>query len=103
MIDRLDIIDKLHDVQDPELDMNIVDLGLVYNITLSGESVKVQISLTYPGCPLGPTIIGDIQKKLTEVPGMKEVEVEIVWQPPWQKEMIQPDILEELKFLGRVR
>lgn len=102
MTDRLDIIDKLHDVMDPELDINIVDLGLIYGVAYVGNRVTIQISLTYPGCPLGPQIIADIEKKLEEA-GMKNVDVQIVWQPPWQKEMIQPDILEELQFLGRVR
>lgn len=103
MIERADIVEKLQDVQDPEIDMNIVDLGLVYGITPSGDRVTVKISLTYPGCPLGPTITSDIKKKLSEIPGIGNVEVEIVWDPPWKTEMIEPDVLEELRFLGRIR
>lgn len=102
MIDRLDIIDALHNVLDPELNMNIVDLGLVYNITLLPQRVTVQISLTYPGCPLGPQIIADIEKKMEEA-GIKNVDVQIVWEPAWQTGMIQPDVLDELRFAGRIR
>lgn len=103
-MDCLDIIEKLHEVNDPEIGMNIVDLGLIYNVLLDKENnVTVQLSLTYPGCPLGPTIEEDIRKKLTEIEGLGSVNVEIIWQPPWTQEMIQPDVLEELRFLGRIR
>ncbi len=103
-MDRLDIIEKLHEVNDPEIGMNIVDLGLIYNVLLAeNNDVTVQLSLTYPGCPLGPTIEEDIRKKLSEIEGLGSVNVEIIWQPPWTQDMIEPDVLEELRFLGRIR
>lgn len=104
MIDRLDIIEKLHEVNDPEIGMSIVDLGLIYNVLLDGNNhVTVQLSLTYPGCPLGPTIEEDIRKKLSEIENIGSIKIEIVWQPPWTQEMIEPDVLEELRFMGRIR
>lgn len=104
MVERLDIIEKLHNVNDPEIGMNIVDLGLIYNVLLDGNNnVTVQLSLTYPGCPLGPTIEEDIRNKLSEIEGMGSIKIEIIWQPPWTQDMIEPDVLEELRFMGRIR
>lgn len=103
MIDQKAIVEALAQVDDPELGMNIVDLGLVYNISVSKGNVLVEISLTYPGCPLGPDIMKDIQEKVGTMPDVKKVETNIVWIPSWQQAMIHPDTIEELKFLGRMR
>lgn len=102
-LSRIDVIEKIHQVEDPELGMSIVDLGLVYHVRHAGNRVEVDLTLTYPGCPLGPTIIGDIKKQLIGWHGVEDVQVNIVWEPPWQQEMMQPDVLEELRFLGRIR
>ncbi len=104
MIERIDIIEKLHEVNDPEIGMNIVDLGLIYNVLLQqNNDVTVQLSLTYPGCPLGPTIEEDIRGKLSEIKKIGSIKIEIVWQPPWTQDMIEPEVLEELRFMGRIR
>ncbi len=103
MISRPDIVEKLTEVLDPELGINIVDLGLVYDIVVTQDTVRILLSLTYPGCPLGPTIIDDIKKRLQSIEGAQKVEVDIVWEPAWQQTMMQPDTLEEMQFLGKVR
>lgn len=103
MIDRFEIGEKLKEVDDPELGMNIVDLGLIYNITPLPESVVIQHTLTYPGCPLAPVIEGEIKKTLEGWEGIKRVETEIVWEPAWSTDMMHPEVLEELRFMGRIR
>ena len=74
---------KLAEVKDPEIDMSIVELGLVYDITIDEGTVLVTMTLTSPGCPLGPVIRGEAYAKLRELPGVKDVDVQIVWNPPW--------------------
>lgn len=101
-MNRLAIAAALKKVNDPELGMNIVDLGLVYGIALDDGIARVTLSLTYPGCPLGPVIIGNIEAEVGKVSGVTKVETEIIWDPAWQKTMIAADALEELKFFGRV-
>jgi len=75
--------EALKGVIDPELNMNIVDLGLIYDVQIQGEAVKVIYSLTSPGCPLGPVIKGQIHSVLGRVPWIKEIQPELVWSPPW--------------------
>ncbi len=74
---------KLAEVQDPEINMSIVELGLVYDITLDDGVATVTMTLTSPGCPLGPIIRGEVYAKLKEFPAVKDVDVNIVWNPPW--------------------
>ena len=82
----------LKKVFDPEIPVNIVDLGLVYSLEIIEEdeshSVEMQMTLTAPGCGMGPAIAEDAQNHLETVPGVKEAKVSIVWDPPWDQEMI---------------
>lgn len=84
--------DRLKTVYDPEIPVNIVDLGLVYEMKASdiegGKRVDVKMTLTAPGCGMGPTIQADAKSKILTVPGVKEAEVEMVWDPPWNQNMI---------------
>ncbi|MSU42200.1 MAG: DUF59 domain-containing protein [Pedosphaera sp.] len=78
---------------DPEIPVNILDLGLVYDTALApvdggGWSVSVKMTLTAPGCGMGPTIAGDAQQKLLQLSGVEEATVEVVWDPPWHQSMI---------------
>jgi metal-sulfur cluster biosynthetic enzyme len=88
----------LRQVRDPELNLNIIDIGLVYGVTVaeSGD-VKVTMTLTSPGCPAGPEIVGDVKRTVEELEGVGEVEVEIVWEPYWTPERMDPRIR---AFLG---
>ena len=88
----------LRAVKDPELNLNIVDLGLVYEIKVSEEgAVHVYMTLTSPGCPAGPEIVGDVDRTIKDLEGVTAVEVEIVWEPYWTPERIDPRIR---AFLG---
>ena len=73
----------LKGVIDPELNMNVVDLGLIYGVEVQERSVKVTYTLTSPGCPLGPVIHGQIQSALSHLPWVKEVHAQLSWTPPW--------------------
>ena len=88
--------DTLKTCFDPEIPVNIVDLGLVYDMQLkklpNGNSrVDVKMTLTAPGCGMGPSIAGDAQQKLLMHDAIEEATVEIVWDPPWHQSMITPD------------
>ncbi|MDB6066547.1 MAG: hypothetical protein JWR26_2755 [Pedosphaera sp.] len=92
-VDEKLVWDTLKSCFDPEIPVNIVDLGLVYDMHIepmpSGNSlVSVKMTLTAPGCGMGATIAGDAQQKLLYLPGVEEAVVEIVWDPPWHQSMI---------------
>ncbi|MBA4542245.1 MULTISPECIES: metal-sulfur cluster assembly factor [Thermoactinomyces] len=80
------IMEKLEEVNDPELNIDIVNLGLVYNVEIDDEgNVKITMTLTAIGCPLAGTINEQVTEAVKQVDGVKEVEVDIVWNPPWDK------------------
>jgi metal-sulfur cluster biosynthetic enzyme len=88
----------LRQVRDPELNLNIIDIGLVYGVTIADDgNVKVTMTLTSPGCPAGPEIVGDVKRTVEELEGVGAVEVEIVWEPYWTPERMDPRIR---AFLG---
>ena len=92
-VDEKLIWDTLRTCFDPEIPVNIVDLGLVYDMRLTpkpsgGSTVDVKMTLTAPGCGMGPAIAGDAQVKLLNLPGVDDAHVEIVWDPPWHHSMI---------------
>ena len=79
-----ELMDVLKSVYDPELQLDIVELGLVYGVEVDpAGSVKVRMTLTSPGCPYGPELLGDVRATLMLVQGVKRVEVDLVWDPPW--------------------
>ncbi len=80
--------DALRSVNDPELGIDIVRLGLVYGITITGGDVRVRATLTTPGCPLAPYIVSDIERTVKRIPGVKSVSVDIVFDPPWTPSMM---------------
>jgi len=89
------IWDVLRTCYDPEIPVNIVDLGLVYDMQFKklpsgNHSVEVKMTLTAPGCGMGPSIAGDAQQKLLCLDSVEDAKVEIVWDPPWHQSMITP-------------
>ena len=88
---RDDVVEALRQVEDPELGMDIVELGLLYDAEVEGSSVKVTYSLTSMGCPVGPMIQEDIERVVRELPGVGEVEAELTWDPPWSPERMSED------------
>ena len=88
----------LRRLKDPELNLNIVDLGLVYGIAVEGTTVRVDMSLTSPGCPSGPEIMGDAEKQLRTMPGVTDVVINLVWSPYWTPERIEPRVRAYMGF-----
>ncbi len=88
----------LRRVKDPELNLNIVDLGLIYDIQVEGPVVNIDMSLTSPGCPSGPEIMGEAEKQLRTVPGVEDVKMNLVWTPPWTPDRIEPRVRTYLGF-----
>ena len=82
----------LRKVKDPDLNLNIVDLGLVYDVRVEGSDVTVDMSLTSPGCPSGPEIMGDAERVLKALPGVGTVTVNLVWSPFWTPDRIEPRV-----------
>ena len=88
----------LRQVKDPELNLNIMDIGLVYDVAVSDVGdVHVQMTLTSPGCPAGAEIIGDVKNVVSDLEGVKSVDVELVWEPYWTPERMDPRVR---AFLG---
>ena len=86
-----EVVEALRTVEDPELGMDIVELGLLYDVEVEGPKVKVSYSLTSMGCPAGPMIEEDIQSVASGVEGVQEVETDLVWDPPWTPERMSDD------------
>lgn len=82
----------LRQVKDPELDLNIIDLGLVYDVEVEDGDVRIEMTLTSPGCPAGPMITNDAHKAVRALDGVKDVNIEIVWEPYWTPERIDPKV-----------
>ena len=93
------VLDALNQVEDPELMMGIVDIGLVYEVEIDeAKNVHATYSLTSMGCPAGPHIASEIDRAISEVPGVNEVEAELVWSPPWTPERMSEDAKFALGF-----
>jgi len=91
MVAYEDVVNALHGVEDPELGMDIVELGLFYDAEIDGEKVKVIHSLTSMGCPAGPMIQEGIADAVRSVEGVGEVEVELTFDPPWTPDRMSED------------
>ena len=91
MVDREEIVNALHTVEDPELGMDIVELGLLYDAEVQGPRVKVLYSLTSMGCPAGPLIQQNIEEVVRALPEVEEVETELTWDPPWTPDKMSDD------------
>jgi metal-sulfur cluster biosynthetic enzyme len=90
--------DALRKVKDPEAGINIVDLGLIYDVAIEQGKVDVKMTLTSPGCPAGPQIMGDTDEAVRALDGVKDVRVELVWEPYWTPERINPKVRAYLGF-----
>ena len=87
-LDKDDVIEALRDVYDPEIPVNIVDLGLVYNVDINDTNIDVRMTLTFAGCGMGPYIAQQAEWRLAEIEGGDDINVELVFEPPWTPDMI---------------
>ena len=88
----------LRRVKDPDLQLNIIDLGLVYAIAVDGTTVKVDMTLTSPACPSGPELMTNAESEVKSLPGVEKVEVNLVWMPFWTPEKMEPRVRAYLGF-----
>ncbi len=101
MITKEAIETQLKTVIDPELNINIVDLGLIYDISIKQESgeVEVTMTLTTPGCPLSMVFEEWIPEAVKKAEGVKNVRINLVWEPPWDPDKISDDVKEEMGLI----
>jgi len=100
MVLEQQIVDALRNVYDPEIPINIYDLGLIYSIKISdSRSVDIEMTLTTPGCPVAQTFPGTVECAVKCVDGVEDVHVELVWDPPWTKDRMSEDALLSLGLL----
>lgn len=92
------IYEVLRRCNDPEIPVNIVDLGLIYQIKIKGDWVGITMTLTTPGCGMGGYIANDVKEKLLSIPGVHEAEVKIIWEPQWNKSMMTEEARKRLGF-----
>lgn len=97
---KAEIIEVLRTVEDPEIPVNIYDLGLVYDITIKDENVVfVIMTLTAPACPVAGQIVMDVQQKISEIESVSDVHVDLTFEPPWTMDMMSEEAKLELDFL----
>jgi len=91
-----EIVKALKECYDPEIPVNVWDLGLIYDISVDGDKVHVKMTLTAPGCPMHTFISQDVRQKLQSISGVKEATVEVVWDPPWSPDKMSPQAKTQL-------
>ena len=91
MPSKEEVVEALRQVEDPELGMDIVELGLFYDAEVEGSNVKVQYTLTSMGCPAGAMIQEDIERVVKEIPGVEAVESDLTFDPPWTPDRMSDD------------
>tara|TARA_B100001057_G_scaffold10801_1_gene10275 strand:+ start:387 stop:683 length:297 start_codon:yes stop_codon:yes gene_type:complete len=82
------IIEKIKKIYDPEIPVNIYELGLIYDIEVNKKKVKIKMTLTTPNCPVAESLPKDVKDSAMQVEGIEEVDLELVWDPPWTKDMM---------------
>ena len=94
------IVDMLRTVYDPEIPVNVYELGLIYNVDIDDEkNVRIDMTLTAPGCPMADYILEDVRRKVELVEGINNVEINLVFDPVWDKDMMSEEAKLELGFL----
>jgi metal-sulfur cluster biosynthetic enzyme len=89
-----------NEVFDPELGLNIVDLGLIYDVTVANNTADITFTLTSPGCPVGPEIMTNMRRAVSQFDDIEEVELHMVFSPPWSPAMMSEEAKDELGYFG---
>lgn len=95
-ITREDVLDTLKNVYDPEIPVNVVDLGLIYEVEVKEGNVYVQMTLTFPGCGMGPYIAQQAEWAIQDLDGVEDVQIELVFDPPWSPDLISEEAKAQL-------
>ncbi len=98
-VSKEQVFSELRKCMDPEVPVNVVDLGLIYGVNVSDKNdIDVKMTMTTRGCPLHDTLVGDVKKYLNKIDGVGSINVEIVWDPPWSIEKMNPAVRERLGY-----
>lgn len=98
MVTKEVVLEALKDCYDPEIPVNIVDLGLIYDVQVQGDTVNVEMTLTAPGCHMAAPISEEAKLRIEQLDGVKAANVKVVWEPPWTPERISPEAKKMLGF-----
>ena len=96
MVTMEEIVKALKECYDPEIPVNVWDLGLIYDVNVDGDKVHVKMTLTAPGCPMHTFISQEVRSKLRSISGVKEAKVEVVWDPPWSPDRMSKEAKAQL-------
>ena len=96
MVTKEEILEALKEVYDPEIPVDIVNLGLIYDVNIEDGKVKILMTLTAIGCPVGPLIVDMVKLRLLKLEGVKEVEVELTYDPPWTPDKMSEEAKKKL-------
>jgi len=100
VLSELQVIEALRECYDPEIPVNVVDLGLIYDVKIIDDWVGVKMTLTTPGCGMSGMISQQVRNRLLKLPGVKDADVRIVWEPPWSPARMSEDAKKKLGFPG---
>jgi len=96
MVSKSDVMDALREVYDPEIPINVVDLGLIYDVRAEGDKVHIKMTMTAPGCPLHSLIARRVKQRVEALEGVTGAEVEVVWEPRWTPVMMSSEAKKKL-------
>ncbi|MEM0155361.1 MAG: metal-sulfur cluster assembly factor [Thermoplasmataceae archaeon] len=98
MVTKEEILQELKVVSDPEIGMDIVNLGLVYDVQVNGDRVYIKMTMTAPTCPVTPWILAEAQRVVENIEGVEAADVELVWEPVWNPSMMSDEAREALNM-----
>ena len=98
MVTKEDVMKVLKECYDPEIGMSIVDLGFIYGVKIDKNKVHIKMTLTTPGCPMHSFIVEDVRDKVNKLKDVEEVNVELVWDPPWTPDRMSDEAKKKLGF-----
>ena len=99
MITEEIVLEQIKQVIDPDVGLNIVDMGLIYGVDINDDVVDITMTLTSPGCPAAPQLLNGSQTVVQQLDGVEEVNINVVWTPPWDPEMMSEEAKDELGIL----
>ncbi|MCL4345907.1 MAG: metal-sulfur cluster assembly factor [Candidatus Thermoplasmatota archaeon] len=98
MVTKEEILEELKIVEDPEIGMDVVNLGLIYDVQIDGDKVYIKMTMTAPTCPVTPWILSEVQKIVENMAGVEMADVELVWEPPWKPDRMSDVAREALNM-----
>ncbi len=102
MVTREEVLEKLKEVKDPEVGIDVVNLGLIYEVTVDeNNNVRVKMTLTTIGCPLAYWILGKVKEAIENIPGVKDVDIYLTFDPPWNPDMMSEEAKKKLGYSGQ--